>query len=144
MLVYLNWKMKCTLFINGLSTKVKRQRLSDSIFLFFCLFTFSRAAPMSYGGFQARGLIGCCSCRPMPQPQQRGMWATSGTYTTAHGNAGSLTHWARPGVEPTTSVFLVKFINHWATMATPDSIFLRQAPTICSLKETSFTYKGTD
>ena len=27
-------------------------------FFFFCLFAFSRAAPMAYGGYQARGLIG--------------------------------------------------------------------------------------
>ena len=40
-------------------------------------------------------------------------------YSTAHGNAGSLTHWARPGIEPATSWFLVGFINHWATKGTP-------------------------
>ena len=33
------------------------------------------------------------------------------TYTTAHSNAGSLTHWARPGIEPKTSWFLVGFIS---------------------------------
>ena len=41
--------------------------------------------------------------RPMPQPQQLQIWATSATYTTAHSNAGSLTHWARPGMEPMSS-----------------------------------------
>ena len=35
-----------------------------------------------------------------PEPQQRQIRAVSVTYTTAHGNAGSLTHWARPGFEP--------------------------------------------
>ena len=33
------------------------------------------------------------------------------TYTTAHGNAGSLTHSARPGIEPATSWFLVGFVS---------------------------------
>ena len=33
------------------------------------------------------------------------------TYTTAHGNTGSLTHWTRPGIKPTTSWFLVIFIS---------------------------------
>ena len=33
------------------------------------------------------------------------------TYTTAHGNTGSLTHWARPGIEPTSSWILVMFIS---------------------------------
>ena len=31
--------------------------------------------------------------------KQLGTWATSATYTTAHGYAGSLTHWARPEIE---------------------------------------------
>ena len=45
-----------------------------------------------------------CSRQPTPQPQQRrGIPATSATYTTAHGNAGSLTHCGRPGIEPVTS-----------------------------------------
>ena len=33
-----------------------------------------------------------CSCRPMPEPQQRGIQATFATYTAAHGNTRSLTH----------------------------------------------------
>ena len=52
-----------------------------------------------------------------------GIWAESATYTTAHGNAGSLTHWARPGIEPKTSWFLVEFVNHWATTGTPSMNF---------------------
>ena len=51
------------------------------------------------------------SCWPMPQPQQCGIWARSVTYATAHGNARSLAHWARPGIEPSTSWFLVGFDN---------------------------------
>ena len=31
----------------------------------------------------------------------------------------SLTHWARPGIEPTSSRMLVGFANCWATMGTP-------------------------
>ena len=52
-----------------------------------------------------------CSPWPTPQPQQHGIWAASMTYTTAHGNAGPLTHWARPGMQPTTSWFLAGFIS---------------------------------
>ena len=33
------------------------------------------------------------------------------TYITAHGNAESLTHQAKPGIKPTTLWFLVKFIS---------------------------------
>ena len=59
--------------------------------------------------------------QPTPESQQCGIWAMSATYTTAHGNVGpqSLTHWARPGIEHTTSWFLVGFVNHWATIGTP-------------------------
>jgi len=58
----------------------------------------------------------------MPEPQQRWIRVGSATYTTAHGNAGSLTHWARAGTEPTTSWFLVGFVNHCATTGTPSKI----------------------
>ena len=40
-------------------------------------------------------------------------------YTTAHGNAGSLTQWSRPGIKPASLWILVRFVNHWATMGTP-------------------------
>ena len=43
-----------------------------------------------------------CSYRPTSQPQQRGIQAMSATYTTAHGNTGSLTYWAGPGIKPTS------------------------------------------
>ena len=35
----------------------------------------------------------------------------SATYTTAHSNAGSLTHSVRPEIEPVTSWMLVRFIS---------------------------------
>ena len=74
---------------------------------------------MAYGGSQAGGSNWSCSHQPMPEPQQRGIQATSVTYTTAHGNAGSLTHRARPRIEPATPLFLVGLVNHCATMGTP-------------------------
>ena len=52
-----------------------------------------------------------CSWQPMPEPQQWGIWALSMNYTTAHGNAGSFTHWSRPGIKPTMSWFLVGFVS---------------------------------
>ena len=42
---------------------------------------------MAYGGSQASGPI-----EPTAQPQQCQIQAMSLTYTTAYGNAGSLTH----------------------------------------------------
>ena len=60
-----------------------------------------------------------CSCRPMPETQQCGIQAVSVTYTTAHGNTRSLIHWARPGIKPAPSWFLVRFVNHCTTTGTP-------------------------
>ena len=41
--------------------------------------------------------------RARPQAQQHQIQATSGTCATAFGNARSLTHWARWGINPTSS-----------------------------------------
>ena len=46
----------------------------------------------------------------MPEPQQLRIWAMSAAYITAHSNTSSLTHWARPGIEPASSWILVLFI----------------------------------
>ena len=73
---------------------------------------------------QARSLIRAIADRqPTPQPQQHGIRAVSATYTTAHGNTRSLTHWVRPWVKPATSWFLVGFVNHCATTGTPTFLF---------------------
>ena len=53
---------------------------------------------MAYGGFQARGLT-YARATATRDPS----WSV--TYTTGHSNAGSLTHWARAGIEPETSWF---------------------------------------
>ena len=63
--------------------------------LFFYLFAFSRAAPTAFGGSQARGLIR----------------AVAAGLHHSHSNAGSLTHGAKPGIEPATSWFLVGFVS---------------------------------
>ena len=47
----------------------------------------------------------------MPQPQQCGIQALFLTYTKAHSNARSLTHWLRPGIEPTSLWILVRFVS---------------------------------
>ena len=81
-------------------------------FFFFISFLLFRAAPIAYGGSQARGLIRAVAAGlHHSQPLQRQIQATSATYTTAHINAGSLTHWGRPGMEPATSWFLVGLIS---------------------------------
>ena len=71
----------------------------ESALLINLLFIFRAAC----GRFQAReGSNQRYNCQPMSWPQPHQIRATSATYTTAHGNAGSFTHWAGPGVEPRT------------------------------------------
>ena len=84
-------------------------------FFFFLLF---RAATMAYESSQARGRIS----RLTPQPQQpwdpsHYLWPTP--QLTAMPD--SLTHWARPGFNPTSSWILVEFVNHWDMKGTPNT-----------------------
>ena len=52
-----------------------------------------------------------CSCWPTSEPEQHPIWVTSVTYTTAHSNSGSLSHWARPGIKPKSSQTLSQVLN---------------------------------
>ena len=66
------------------------------------------------------------SCSQQPTPEPHWIQAMSVTYTTAHSNSRSSTHWARPGIEPMSSWMLVGFVNHWATMGTKYRNYLNQ------------------
>ena len=62
----------------------------------------------------------------------------SATYTTAQGNAGSLAHWARPGIEPASSWMLIRFVSAepwWELqiMSVFDLKFFSGLPTILQL-----------
>ena len=72
----------------------------------FCFFWLFRATTVAYRSSQAGSWIGV-PAPGLPQPQQCEIQALSATYTSAHGNSRSLTHWARPGIEPTSSWILV-------------------------------------
>ena len=98
-------------------------------------FLFFRATPMAYGGPQAGGWIGATAASLQSQPQQCGIWATSATYTTAHGNTRFPAHWARPWIELASSWILVRFIStepQWELPRWEVSIVLRWqfAPTL--------------
>ena len=99
------------------SKKHTHTKSNRAIYLFIHLFLAFRATPETFGSSQARGQIRSCSCQPTPQPH--GIQAMSATYTTAHSNARSLTHWARLGINPASLWILVRFVNCWATTGTP-------------------------
>ena len=85
--------------------------LSHYLFFFFSfVFCLLRSTPTAYGDSQARGQIRGIAAG-LRHSHSNQIWATSVTYTTAHGNARSLTHWVRPGIESETSCFLVGFIS---------------------------------
>ena len=63
------------------------------LLLLLLLFCFLGMHPRAHGASQDRG----------HSAQQRGIWASSATYTTAHSNARPLIHWVRPGIESATS-----------------------------------------
>ena len=77
----------------------------------FCLFVclFFRAAP--YENSQARGCIGAVAAGLRQATAMHDPSHICDLYTTAHGNAKSLTHWARPGIEPVSSWILVRFFS---------------------------------
>ena len=71
--------------------------LSFFFFFVFCLFCcccfcYFWGCSRGIWRFPGEGLNRSCSHQPTPEPQQRRIRAASATYTTAHGNAGSLTH----------------------------------------------------
>ena len=93
---------------------------NSRLIIYFCLFSAILAA---CGGSQARSQISY-SCWPTPQPQQCGIWAASSTYTTAHGNIRSLTHWEIRGwtlILKDTS-WVLNLLSHSGKSLASDSI----------------------
>ena len=82
---------------------------------FFFFFAFFIAVPRTYGSSKARCWNG----------------AASVTYTTAHVNTGSLTHWTRPGIEPVSFWILVGFITTqpWWELPRLHGLFTCSIPT---------------
>ena len=94
----------------------ERQKLKpvDSFFFFFSSFCFL-GLHLWHMEVPTLGVKLELSGPPMPQAQQHQIRAVSSTYTTAHGNAGSLTQWARPGIKSASSWMLVRFVSTTTT-----------------------------
>ena len=106
------------------------------ISFFFFFFLLFRATHVAYRGSQERGWI-----RPtaagLYQPQPRRIWASSSTYTIAPSNAESLTHWARPGIEPSTSWLLVRFTSAVSQWELLPEIYINQVSLSKTKRSTS-------
>ena len=81
--------------------------LSVSLSLFFRF----RAAPVAHGSSQARGRIGAVAASLHHSHSNAGSKLCLRPAPTAHGNTGSLTHWVRPGIKPSSSCILVGFVS---------------------------------
>ena len=85
---------------------------SLAFFFFFFFFWLFRAAPASNS---QTSLI-----EAVATGLQHRIWGlVCNLHTAAHGNTGSLTGWAGPGIEPPSSWILVRFLTCWATIGTP-------------------------
>ena len=74
-----------------------------TILSFKSLHSFFKGCTHDIGKFPDWGSNRSCSCQPMPQPLQHQIRVTLASYTIAHSNTGSLTHWGWPGIEPAGS-----------------------------------------
>ena len=86
--------------------------------IFHFLFLLFRATPTASGSSQARGPIGA-TASGLYHSHSNVRSELSWTYTTACSNTESLTHWARPGIKPATSWFLVKILFCCIMIGTP-------------------------
>ena len=96
-----------------------KRTISFSFFLFFF-----RAIPMACGGSQTKGQIRAAAADLHHSHSNTRPELYSETYTTAHGNAGSLTHWVRPGIKLMSSWILVRFLTAEPPWELPKGQFL--------------------
>ena len=102
-----------------------------SYYFFLSFFFFFRAAGTAYGSSQARDWLGATAAG-LHHSNARSELRLA-VYTTAHGNAGSLTHWVRPGIEPASSWILVRFVSTepWWELPLPLFFMFQFCQTIC-------------
>ena len=87
---------------------------------FFGLF---RAEPVAPGSSQARGQIGAAAASLHHSHSSARSELCLQPTPQLTSNTRSLTHWARTGIEPTSSWMLVGFLTRRATMGTPTPTF---------------------
>ena len=89
------------------------------IYVYIYILSFSRAAPTAHRGSQPKSPIGAVATGLHQSHSNAGsephLWLPSQLTVMPD----SLTPWVRPGIEPATSWFLVRFVNYCATTGTP-------------------------
>ena len=95
------------------------------------------ATPAAYESSQALGWIGAAAVA-YATATPHWIWGTIAIYSKACGNARSLTHWMRPGMEPTSSWTLCQVLNLLCHTGTPKISFFFRRIIITSIIH--FTY----
>ena len=89
----------------------------------YYFFFFLRAAPAAYRSSQTKGWIGAAAAslhhNHSNTSSELGLWPT----LQLRAMPGSLTHWAGPGIEPTSSWILVGFITTVSWRELPAQFF---------------------
>ena len=110
--------------MNGYNDRKGKQLCINLAFcdLDFFFFPSFRALPTACGRSQVRGRIGAVAASLCPSHSNLGSEPHLRP-TTAHDNAGFLTHWSRPGTEPVSSWILISFITTWSQWELRDLYF---------------------
>ena len=90
-------------------------------YFFFFFFGLFRATPVACGSFQARGQIRAAAAS---LPHSHSNTGPELSCNRHYGNARSLTHWTRPGIDPTSSWMLVRFVIAELRWELPQEKFL--------------------
>ena len=102
-----------------------------SFFLFF-FFSLFRPVPKAYGSSQARGWIGAIATGLITaSAKQDPSRVCNLRYAIAHANTRLITHWVRPGIEPTSSWMPVGFLTAKPQQKLPHIVCLISQKTQC-------------
>ena len=98
---------------DSLSACQQERDPQSTVLLSFVSFFYFVGLSCGIWKFLGKGSSRSHSCQPIPQPQQCQIQTTSTAYTMDghHGNARSLTCLAGPGIEPSSSWILVRFLT---------------------------------
>ena len=119
------WLELMFLWIYTLSKKEKFFFKTKYKILSFLFLSFFQGRTLSICRFPGWGWIRAVAvglCHSHSNARSRAM---SATYIIAHGNAGSLTHWAKLGNEPASSWLLIRFISTEPWWELQNFVFLK-------------------
>ena len=117
------------IFVMGCHTLFRRKlsTVFRGFFLFFLFFFFLSfffyATPVAYGESQARGRIRAIATGLHHSHSNSGSKPRLQPTPQLMANAGSLTHWARPRIKPTSSRLLVRFISAEPQQDLPSTVY---------------------